>query len=48
MNNETTYALIADQLDNIIQLLYQSSTDSQRHQIALALSTIVELVKQLT
>ena len=47
-NNTTLYALIADQLDNIIQLLYLDNTPSQRQQIALALSTITDLLTQLT
>lgn len=48
MNNATIYELISDQLDNIIQLLYLENTPSQRQQIALALSTIKDLLTQLT
>ena len=49
MSNRTIYSLIADQLDNIVQLLYQSNTiTSTDHQIALAITTIQDLLKQLT
>ena len=49
MNNRTIYSLIADQLDNIVQLLYQShNLTSTDHQIALALDTIKDLLQQLT
>lgn len=48
MNNKAIYELISDQLDNIIQLLYLENTSSQRQQIALALSTITDLLTQLT